>query len=373
MAAYLSYAAIALLLLVLYLSLDIMGILSRRNKFDVDGRTVLLTGGSYGMGRSLAALLSSRGASLILVARDPAKLASAVEHAKSHAKHPSTQRFTYISADVSSEAENERLLKEATAWNNGKTPEVVWAHAGSASPMLFVESSIETQRRQMDLNYWAACYLAHKTLRAWLYPETPYPAQTKTDGEKKAQPEPPRYFIVTSSVIAFVNIAGYAPYGPAKTALRALCDALNMEILLYNGARRSNKDTGTSPAPFDIHVRAIFPGTIKSPGLEQENKTKHAVTHLLEESDPAQTEMEAAVAAIKGLERGDFMTATNWLGEVLRISSLGGSKRNGVVRDTLGQWLTSLVWLVAGPDMEGKVWGWGKKEGMPEFRPEGSR
>lgn len=325
-------------------------------------QTVLLTGGSQGMGLHLASQLSSRGANLIIVARDPTKLAKALDFAKQHAKNPSTQRFHTISADVTSESENARILSEATAWNHGCCPEIVWCNAGSAAPMLFVESSMETMRKQMDLNYWAACYLAHKTLKAWLYPSTPY--------ARDAKPEAPRHFIITSSVIAYVNLAGYAPYGPAKTALRALCDSLRSEILLYNGARRSSKKGDQAPAPFDINIQCVFPGTIKSPGLEQENKTKHAVTHKLEEGDPAQTEEEAAAAAIKGLENGNYMTATNWLGELMRLSSLGGSPKNSLIRDVLGQWVTTLVWLFVGPDLDGKVWGWGKQEGMPAFNPE---
>jgi 3-dehydrosphinganine reductase len=317
------------------------------------------------MGREIAKLLSQRGANVIIVARDPNKLQSALEYIKSFAKSPSTQRFHVISADVTSEAENERLLAEATAWNNGVVPEIVWANAGSSAPRLFIESSIDTMRKQMDLNYWAAAYLAHKTLKAWLYPKTPYQPQ-----EKGAKAEAPRHFIVTSSSIAFVNVAGYAPYGPAKTALRGLCDALRSEILLYNGARRSSKTTNTAPAPFDINIQTIYPGSIKSPGLEQENMTKHPVTHALEDSDPVQTETEAATAAIRGLENGNYMTPTNWLGELMRISSLGGSPRDNLLKDTLGQWLTSLAWLFVGPDLESKVWSWGKKEGMPEFKPE---
>jgi 3-dehydrosphinganine reductase len=167
-----------------------------------------------------------------------------------------------------------------------------------------------------------------------------------------------------------VGVAGYAPYGPAKTALRGLCDSLRSEVLLYNGARRSSKTNKVTPAPFDVNIHCIFPGTIKTPGLEKENKTKHPVTHALEDSDPEQTELEAATAAVQGLESGNYFTATNWLGELMRISSLGGSPRDNILKDTLGQWLTSLVWLFVAPDLDSKVWSWGKKEGMPEFKPE---
>jgi 3-dehydrosphinganine reductase len=317
------------------------------------------------MGREIAAQLSSRGASIILVARNISKLESALAHAQSHAKNPSSQRFHLISADVTSEAENERLLAEATAWNGGKVPEIVWANAGSSVPDLLLNTSIETMKQQMDINYWAAAYLAHKTLKAWLYPSTPYPHQASEKGGKS---EAPRHLIFTSSALAFVNVAGYAAYGPAKAAMRGLCDVLRSEILLYNGARRSSKSTGQAPAPFDITIQCVFPGSIQSPGFEQENKTKHPVTHLLESTDPVQSEAECATACIQGLEAGNYLTATNWLCKLMRLSALAGSPRNNWVVDVCGQWVASIAWIFVLPDLESKVWGWGKKEGMPALK-----
>ncbi|KAF2704549.1 3-ketosphinganine reductase-like protein [Pleomassaria siparia CBS 279.74] len=350
------------LVLTVTVSLQIMGFFSKADKFQVEGRTVLLTGGSYGMGKELAKLLSERGAHIILVARNLNKLQIALDYAKAAAKNPSTQRFHIISADVSIESENARVLAEATTWNRGTTPEIVWANAGSSVPGLFIETSLETMRKQMDLNYWAAAYLAQHTLKAWLYPTTPYQPRGKD-----AKSEGPRHFIITSSAVAFVNVAGYGPYGPAKTALRGLLDTLRSEVHLYNGARRSTTGTKQTPAPFDINIQGIYPGNISSPGHVEEDKTKHEVTKILEETDPIQTEVEAARSAIKGLDNGNYMTGTNWLGELMRISMLGGSPKNSIIKDTIGQWLTSIVWLFIGPDLESKVWGWGKKNGMPEL------
>lgn len=326
-------------------------------------QTVLLTGASQGLGKEVAKLLSARGANLILVARTVKNLESTVEYARSHAKNPSTQRFHYISADVSSEAENDRLLAEAVSWNNGVMPEVVWAIAGASIPGLFVETSTDTMRKQMDLNYFSAAYLAHKTLKAWWYPDTPYSSQAKD-----AAPQGTRHFILTSSGVAFVGLAGYTPYSPAKSALRSLADGLRSEVLLYNGARRSKAATGQAPAPFDVNIHAVFPGSILSPGFANEEKTKHPVTRLLEASDPKQTEIEAAIAAVRGLENGNYMTTTNWMIDVLRWGNLGGSQRNNFVVDTVMAWIISFVWLIMIPDLNGKVWGWGKKEGMPKFR-----
>lgn len=316
------------------------------------------------MGREIARLLSARGANLILVARTTKNLEAAVEHAKAHAKNPTTQRFTYISADVTSESENARIVSEAIVWNNGKMPEIVWCVAGSSTPGLFIETSTDTLRRQMELNYFAAAYLAHKTLKAWFYPEQPYKPH---DNEQAL--EPPRRFIITSSVLAFINLAGYSPYAPAKAALRSLADGLRSEVQLYNAARRSKTPRSSQAhAPFDVNIHLIFPGTILSPGFENEEKTKHPVTRELESSDPKQTEIEAATAAVKGLETGNYMTPTNWLGELMRLGTLSGSERNNAIFDTFGACIAAIVWLFVVPDLNAKVWGWGKKNGMPKFR-----
>ncbi|KAH8727613.1 3-ketodihydrosphingosine reductase, Tsc10 [Phaeosphaeriaceae sp. PMI808] len=365
MAQLLLGATILLVVLVGITSADIMGFgFWKSNKFVVEGKTVLLTGSSQGMGKAIAGLLSARGANLILVARTVKNLEIAIEHARSNAKNPSAQRFTYIAADVSSEAENARIIAEATAWNNGRMPEIVWAVAGSSTPGLFVDTNTDTLRKQMELNYFAAAYLAHKTLQAWWYPSTPHPTQ-----ENRSVSESPRKLIFTSSAVAFVGLAGYSPYAPCKAALRSLADTLSSEVLIYNAARRSKTATkGVQPAPFDVNIHIVFPGTILSPGFDNEGKTKHPVTRELESSDPKQTELEAATAAVRGLEGDNFMTPTNWLVGLMRWGALANSQRNNAILDIFGAWITAIVWLFMIPDLNGKIWAWGKKNGMPTFR-----
>lgn len=204
----------------------------------------------------------------------------------------------------------------------------------------------------MDTNYWAAAYLAQATLRLWLKP-----GSSKGDATT-AKATKPRHFIITSSVAAFVGLAGYCPYAPAKSALRSLADNLRSEMNMYNGYRRANPGNGPQA---DVKIHCVFPGTIHSPGLEQENKTKHAVTKLLEEGDMSQTEEQVAEASIKGLESGGFLISTQLLGSAMRAGMLGGSPRNNWLIDTLFGWLIYPAWLFIGPDMESKVYKFGMK------------
>jgi len=268
------------------------------------------------------------------------------------AKNPQGQRFHTMSADVTRPEENTRIIAEVTAWNDGTPPDIVWANAGSSHPTLFLDTDVDTLRSQMDINYWAAAYLAHATLQAWMKPAT-------SDRRASSTPsKPARHLIMTSSTVCFVGVAGYAPYAPAKSAMRSLADTLRSELNLYNGFRRSNPDRGPEA---DVKVHCVVPGTIKSPGLEDEERVKHEVTKVLEKGDPAQTEDEVAAAAVKGLEAGGYLVSTQLLGHAMRAGALGGSPRNNWLVDTLFSWVVSIAWLFIGPDMEGKVFDYGKK------------
>lgn len=166
---------------------------------------------------------------------------------------------------------------------------------------------------------------------------------------------------MTSSTAAFVGVAGYATYSPAKAAMRSLADSLRSEINLYNGARRHDPPSGPST---DIKIHLVCPGTILTEGLETENKTKHPVTHILEEGDPAQTGDQVAEASIRGLEKDHYLITTQLLAHAMRASSLQGSPRNNWFIDTVFSWATSIAWLFIGPDMESKVFEYGKKHGI---------
>jgi 3-dehydrosphinganine reductase len=249
-------------------------------------------------------------------------------------------------------------MAETTAWNNGQPPDIVWQIAGSAHPALFCDIPVEVLRSQMDVNYWGAAYLAHAALKAWTKPSS------QEQGSNVPFSNSPRQLIMTSSVAALLGAAGYAPYSPAKAAMRSLADTLRSEVILYNGSRRSKDASVRAEAPArDISIHLVMPGTIKSPGLENENKTKHAVTKLLEDGDIIQTEDQVALAAIKGLEKGGFIVTTQFIADLLRAGMLGGSARNNIFIDTIMSWVVSIVWLFIGPDMDAKVFNYGKKHG----------
>ncbi|PYH95932.1 3-ketodihydrosphingosine reductase tsc10 [Aspergillus ellipticus CBS 707.79] len=324
-----------------------------RNRFVVEGRTIVVTGGSEGLGKSVACQLSEKGANIVLVARTTSRLQEALEAVKGSANYVDRQRFHLISADLTDAAECERVMAEATEWNDGQSPDIVWCCAGYCNPGFFAETPVQTLRDQMDTVYWTAANTAHAILKRWLSPISP----------SQQRPTPTRHLIFTCSTLAFVPIAGYAPYSPAKAAIRSLSDTLSQELEMYNGSR-SSKSRHETPAA-NVKVHTVFPMGILSPGFDNEQKIKPELTKKLEAADKPQAPRDVASIAIKALERGEYMITTMFVGDVMKGAALGPSQRNSFIRDTFLGWFSNLAFIHVSPDLRRQAWYWGVKNGIP--------
>lgn len=212
---------------------------------------------------------------------------------------------------------------------------------------------MQTLRDQMDTVYWTAANMAHALLPKWLVTVRP----------SQQAPAATRHIIFTCSTLAFVPIAGYGPYSPAKAAMRSLSDTLSQEIDMYNGAR-SHRTRHAAP-PADIKVHTVFPMGILSPGFDNEQKTKPQLTKQLESADKPQAPGEVAEIAIRALEHGEYLITTMFVGHLMKGTALGSSPKNHVVGDTMTSWLSSLVFLRVIPDLRKQAREWGIKYGMP--------
>ncbi|KAK7751647.1 3-dehydrosphinganine reductase [Diatrype stigma] len=314
-----------------------MGVFPSKNQMPVDGKTILLTGASEGMGRSAARQLAEKGANVIIVSRNVGRLEEALVEIKAAARNPQTQRFHYISADVSKPDYAAPLLAEAVAWNHGNPIDIVWCVAGKSTPDLWVEAPLSSTRDHMDLNFWGSAEMAHAILREWCAPTAP------------VVPEP-KHLIFTASVLALFPVVGYGPYNPSKGALKALADTLVQEVEMY---------------PQKVKVHIVYPGSIRSPGFERENQTKPEITKIIEDSDPVLSPDTVATKAISALEKGHFSITIGFIGDIFRWSALGGLPRNNWVIDTIMAWLCTFVWMFVLPDIFGKIRRYAKKNGHP--------
>ncbi|KAI1759474.1 NAD(P)-binding protein [Hypoxylon sp. FL1150] len=336
------------------------------NQFPVQGRTVVITGGSRGTGLAAGRQLAEKGANVVIVARDQEKLLQAIEHIQQGAADPQTQRFLQISADLTSPDESVRIIEQVTAWNAGNPPDIVWCCAGSSHPTLFVDTPITAFHQQMDSNYFSSMYMAHATLRGWLKPAQEAAAAAPSTTTRGPTPFA-RHLIFTSSFLAFYSFAGYAAYSPTKAALRALSDTLSQEMNLYAAAH---------PAEPRVRVHTVFPATILTEGYDAENIVKTDLTKKIEEVDEGQTPEVVAAKAIKALEAGHELVTTDFLTGLVKRGMLGGSLRGGVLRALVDWFLASIMAIVmifVRHDHDQQVRAWGRKFGSSGMKTEEKR
>ncbi|PGH07734.1 hypothetical protein AJ79_06211 [Helicocarpus griseus UAMH5409] len=346
-------ATVALFIVTLYLAAAMFRY-KTTNQFVVEGRMAVVTGGSDGMGKSVAIRLARKGASVAIVGRDVNKLKSVYDAMKSVAPHINGQKFYWISANLIDPKECDRVMAEVTEFNDGIYPDIVWCCAGKCIPGFFLNTPPEVLKSQMDTNYWTAAFTAQAILKLWLTP---------VGSCSNPEQSPRRHLIFTSSTATFVPITGYGPYTPAKSAIRALADTLSQEIEVYNGSRRN---PSVSSPSMDVKIHIVFPMGILSPGFMEEQKLKPALTKHLEEADKPQTPDKVAAVSIDGLERGQYMVTTMMIGTMMKASAMGASPRNNIFKDTFTSWVSNLAFLHVIPDLRGKANRWGRINGIPK-------
>src|ERR1700735_1209472 len=84
-------------------------------QLSFEDRTYLVTGGGSGIGKGVAAGLVAAGASVMIVGRNPDRLAGAVKEIESSAAGSGAIR--YEPADITNEEEATRAVDAATAWH----------------------------------------------------------------------------------------------------------------------------------------------------------------------------------------------------------------------------------------------------------------
>jgi short-subunit dehydrogenase len=172
----------------------------------IEGKVALVTGASRGIGREIALALGRRGASVVLVARDRAKLegtASAI----------GADRTLVTPADLSDLGQT-RAAFEAAIQRFGRV-DILVNNAASFSDHDFLESDPETLTRTVDVNFRAAVLL------------------TRLAGEKMAA-QRRGHIVNVASLAGVAGIPGESVYSGTKAALRLFTASLRPEFRPHN-------------------------------------------------------------------------------------------------------------------------------------------
>lgn len=164
-------------------------------------RTVLITGASRGIGRSIAERLLADGHQLSLGLRDPAVLSGTA------LDHTDVQRHPYDAADPASAA---ALVEATTAWRGGLDAVIHCAGILHRTPLLFEDGEEVALEQLWRINLMGPWWL---TRAAWPH--------LKHSGEGRIQ-----VLVSMSGKRAKGRMAGYPV---SKFALMGLCQAMRNE------------------------------------------------------------------------------------------------------------------------------------------------
>ncbi|PWY95013.1 NAD(P)-binding protein [Aspergillus sclerotioniger CBS 115572] len=303
------------------------------NLFDMQGKYVLVAGGSKGLGREICLALVERGAHVTAIARSYdalERIARDMEAAKVHEQ----QVLGIQSLDLTNSEEVSKFV-------NGfeKHISALFCTAGGTDEEVgyFADISATSIQSCMEKNYLTSAYITHAVMKVW-----------KTDLELeggRSHAQEPRHIVFTASTAALVAVPGYAAYSPSKAAIRALADTLRQESLMY------------SPSG-SIRIHCSFPGTIYTDNFYREQTRKPDLCKELEgtmNDEGGLTARDVAQRILAGLDTGCYFIPTDLQTRLLLNNMRGPSPRDSPLLDWCMGLIISLVWPLIGTYWDWKV------------------
>ncbi len=245
------------------------------------GKTIVLTGGSSGIGLAMARQLAEAGANLWLLARRESLLQETLASLKGNGTH------AYLSVDVAERNQVEKAVERIRSESG--TPDMLIHAAGITHPGYVQDIPLDVFHRLMEVNYFGVIHLNHAFLPEII---------ARGSG----------HLVHFSSVAGFMGVFGYAAYSPTKFALRGYSDVLRSEV-----------------KPLGLRVSVVFPPDTDTPSLREEAALKPFETKELSGTAGLLSPEQVAMETLRGMARGKYLILpgtepkalfrlNNWLG-----------------------------------------------------------
>ena len=234
---------------------------------DFAGKTVYITGGSSGIGLACAGMLAARGANVLIIARRPDLLETAITQIAKN-RISEEQRFSSVQLDVS---DRDRVAASLSGAVNGfGPPDILINSAGVSFPQKFEDTPFEKYDEIMRVNLYGTWNTISNLL--------PYLKQSCG------------YIVNVSSVAGYIGIFGMTAYSASKFAVIGFSEALRSEL-----------------KRFDVTVSVLCPPDVDTPMLERAGKIKPEETKAISATAKIMTAGEVAKAVLDGMGKGSFM------------------------------------------------------------------
>ena len=168
----------------------------------LNGKVVVITGASSGIGEAMARLYSKMGAKVVLGARNSEKLSLIAQIIESEGGEAA-----YLATDVTKEEDCKRLIVTAVEAFGGI--DVLICNAGISMRAIFDDVDTAVLHRLMDVNFWGTVYCAKYALK--------YLQASKGS------------LVGISSVAGLHGLPGRTGYSASKFAMTGLLEAIRIE------------------------------------------------------------------------------------------------------------------------------------------------
>ncbi|XP_071447283.1 3-ketodihydrosphingosine reductase [Hetaerina americana] len=234
-------------LVLFVLLLIIYAVFKGSKRQNLKGRHVVITGGSSGIGKSVAIEAAKRGANITLVARDVEKLESAKLEVMNHCILKESQMVRLLPMDICKGEEN--FIDNTERLESELGPIFMLVNcAGTSACAKFEDMSIADVKAMMDLNFFGTFYATRSVV-------------------PKMKKRRSGIIVIVGSQASLLGIFGYSAYSSSKFALRGLAEALHMEV-----------------CPYNMSITLALPPDTDTPGFAIEEKGKLMETRLISNS-----------------------------------------------------------------------------------------
>jgi short-subunit dehydrogenase len=182
----------------------------------MQGKVVVITGASSGIGKALAYKFAAEGSKVMLAARNAEKLKEIVNDINNKGGEAA-----YCVTDVKQENDCKGMILSAVVRFGGV--DILINNAGISMRALFKDLKLDVLKNLMDVNFWGAVY---STKHA-------FPYILKSKGS----------IVAISSIAGLTGLPARSGYSSSKFALRGFMETLRVE----------NMKTG-------VHVLMVYPG-----------------------------------------------------------------------------------------------------------------
>ncbi|MBL7928959.1 MAG: SDR family oxidoreductase [Bacteroidia bacterium] len=229
-------------------------------------KVLLITGGSSGIGRSLAGIAAKSGARVCITARTEDTLKKTIEEL--NISSSTRKDHLYFATDLSNYSNACRMAEYVTEHTGG--PDIIINSAGAAHPGYFEELDENIFRWMMEANYFTTV----NTIKAFM------PVMIKKQSG---------HIVNISSVAGYLGVFGYTAYGASKFAITGLSKTLHAEMKRHK-----------------IKVSVVYPPDTHTPQYDYENQFKPAETKAISGTAKALHPDKVAFSILKQIKNGGF-------------------------------------------------------------------